>query len=102
MDQDVVKVDQTFLSGNVSQHPLSHSNVAGALHRPKQRTLNCHNTLPVQNTVFGMASGLRGTCQYLLRRFKEEYQDEPDTKSKDPSMQGSGYESFLVTLCSSL
>lgn len=69
---------------------ISLSNVAGALHRPKLRTRNCHNPWLVQKAVFGLASGLRGTCQYLLCRSSEENQDELDTRSSDSSMQGSG------------
>lgn len=101
MGQDVVQVHQAFLTGDVSQHlSISLSNVARALHRPKLRTLNCHSPLPVQKAVFGLAPGLRGTCQYLLRRSREENQDEPETR--DSSMRGSGYKSFLVTLFSGL
>ena len=72
------------------------------MHRPKLRTRNCHNPLSVQKAVFCLASGLRGTYQYPLRRSSEENQEEPDTKSSDSSILGNGYESFLVTLFSGL
>ena len=81
---------------------MSLSKVAGALHRPKLRTRNCHNPLSVQKAVFGLSSGLTGTCKYPLRWSSEENQEESDTKSSDSSILGNGYESFLVTLFSGL
>lgn len=56
----------------------------------------------VQKAVFGLTSALSGTCRYPLHRSNQENQEEQDTKSRDSSTQGSGYESILATLVSGL
>lgn len=48
-----------------------------------------------------LASRLRGTCQWGLRMSKEDH-EEPETSFRDSLMQGSEYESFLVTLFNDL
>ena len=64
MGQDVIEVYQTLLSGMPSSTlSIKRSKVAGALHRPKHRNLNCQCPLSVENAVLALASGERGTCQ---------------------------------------
>lgn len=99
MDQYVIQVDQTFLSANVRQHLLHPPFKRGrGIVQAKTKDLKLPQpSAGTKSPVFGLASRLRGTCQYPLRRSSEENQDEPDTKSRDSSMRGNGYESFLVT-----
>ena len=54
------------------------SKVAGALHRLKAITLNCHSLLPAVKVVFSRSCSSTSTCPYPLLRFRVENQLEPD------------------------
>lgn len=68
--------------------PISLENVAGALQSPKGRTLNCHSPRLVQNAVLGLTSVVGNTRCSCPQRSREENQEEPTTRSRDSSMQG--------------
>lgn len=69
---------------------MSLSNVAGALHKPKGITVNCHKPSPVEKAVFSLASLSSSTCQYPLLRSNEENHLEPANASRAVSIRGNG------------
>ena len=94
MGQDVIQIHQTSLTGDASQHPV-HESFEGCWGVAQAETEDPKLPQP----VFGLASGLRGTCQYPLHRSSEK---KPDIKISDSLILGNGYESFVVTLFSGL
>ncbi|KAH9513328.1 hypothetical protein Btru_034641 [Bulinus truncatus] len=73
------------LGRKVGRLRLGRSKVAGALHKPKGITVNCHRPLPVEKAVFSLSLGCNPTCQYPLFKSRVEKICEPETKeSKDP------------------
>lgn len=77
---------------------ISLLNMAGASQRPNGQTLNCNRVLLGKKAVLGLASGVRGACQYLLCRSREKNQADPATISRVLSTHGREYGSFFVTL----
>ncbi|GFW38911.1 ATP-dependent DNA helicase [Trichonephila clavipes] len=64
------------------------SNVAGALHKPKGITLNCHSPCPVVEAVFSSSSGWSSTYQYPLLRSRVENKVLPGSVSSVSSILG--------------
>ena len=72
--------------------------VAGALQRPKGRTLNWYNCPPlVEKAVFSLSSSATGTCQYPDCKSSVEKNLLPSRASRESSILGKGVASFLVT-----
>ena len=84
MGQDVIQIHQTSLTGDASQHPV-HESFEGGWGVAQAETEDPELPQPAVRTEGSLclASGLRGTCQYPLRRSSEENKEEPDTKSSE-------------------
>ena len=87
-NQGGIQIDETNREGQPANTcSIKRSKMAGALHKPKGITRNCHRPLPAEKAVFPFDSSSISTCQYPLIRSSEENHLAPARASNVSSMR---------------